>query len=353
MEGQGAYNRHSSRQAGRGVLGIPYLEWAAETIMPNADGEPLMMADYGSSQGRNSLLPICAAINTLRRRFGMDRPIWVVHTDLPSNDFNTLFQTLNSDPNSYLRGQSNIFASCTASSFYESVLPPVQVDLGWCASAAHWLSRIPVYIRDHFCPPGISAEVREVYHAQAASDWLKFLALRALELRPTGRLVIVLPALGEDGCFGEEPIIDAANDCLEDMVTDGVLSQSERERMVVPGYCRSRAQLLAPFEETGTFHGLTMEKCDISRIAEDAWRSYLECGDAVRLATDRAKWFRAAFVPTLATALDPSRLPTDRLAFAGALELALIRKLENALVEMPNTTAVMVVARNAETVLSS
>src|SRR5262249_18504080 len=152
----------------------------------------------------------------------------------------TLFQTLHHDANSYLKGQSNIFASGTASSFYGSVLPPQQVDLGWCASAAHWLSCIPTYIRDHFCPPGITAEVREIYHAQAASDWQKFLTLRGLELRPSGRLVIVLPALGEDGCFGEEPIIDAANDCLSDLVTDGFVLQDERERMVVPGYCRGR-----------------------------------------------------------------------------------------------------------------
>ena len=97
MEGQGAYNRHSYRQADSGAVAVPLLQQAAHLIDPAPDDQLLLIADYGSSQGRNSLGPLRAAIAVLRERFGGDRAICVAHTDLPDNDFSTLFHMLHTD----------------------------------------------------------------------------------------------------------------------------------------------------------------------------------------------------------------------------------------------------------------
>src|SRR3546814_6374884 len=73
------------------------------------DGDrPLVIVDYGCSQGRNSMAPMRAAIEALRVRTGEGRAVEVVHTDLPSNDFTYLFTTLDDDPGSYLSGQSKV-----------------------------------------------------------------------------------------------------------------------------------------------------------------------------------------------------------------------------------------------------
>ena len=80
------------------------LELAARTVALPAGSQPIVIADYGSSEGHNSLLPLGAAIAILRQRIGPDRAISVVHTDLPENDFSVLFETLNTDPNSYFIG---------------------------------------------------------------------------------------------------------------------------------------------------------------------------------------------------------------------------------------------------------
>jgi|HubBroStandDraft_3_1064219.scaffolds.fasta_scaffold487199_1 hypothetical protein len=184
MEGQGAYNRHSHRQVAGGALAVPLLERAAHAVDPGPDDRPLLIADYGSSQGRNSLRPMRAAIAVLRERFGAERPICVTHTDLPDNDFSTLFQTLQANPDSYLRDQPNVFSSAVGLSFYESVLPPAQVSR-WSSFAAMWLSRIPAYIPGHFWDQRATGAVREEFDAQAAIDWRIFLSLRARELRPT------------------------------------------------------------------------------------------------------------------------------------------------------------------------
>ena len=137
MEGGGAYNRSSSVQAAGLAPAVPWFIEAARLVPLGLPEVPLIVADYGSSQGRNSLAPLGAAIGVLRERAGADRPISVVHTDLPGNDFSALFQVLAADPDSYLRGDANIFPYAIGRSFYESLFPPDSVTLGWSSWAVH------------------------------------------------------------------------------------------------------------------------------------------------------------------------------------------------------------------------
>ena len=51
MEGKGFYNRYAAVQAGGGALALPLLEQAARLISVGAGDRPLIIADYGSSQG--------------------------------------------------------------------------------------------------------------------------------------------------------------------------------------------------------------------------------------------------------------------------------------------------------------
>src|SRR5437868_6503651 len=116
MEGGGFYNRNSDLQAAGIELALPFLAEAAGTI-PVEGQMPLVVADYGSSQGRNSMRPMRLVIETLRARIGTDRAIEVVHTDLPSNDFASLFTTLAEDGASYLAGQSGVFPCAIGRSY--------------------------------------------------------------------------------------------------------------------------------------------------------------------------------------------------------------------------------------------
>src|SRR3954447_15884245 len=102
MEGSGFYNRHSSAQAAGIDRMLSLLEQAA-TDVPVGE-EVVVLADYGASQGRNSIAPMRAAIEAVRAQRGLDKAVLVFHTDLPSNDFGSLFSVLDDDPNSYLSG---------------------------------------------------------------------------------------------------------------------------------------------------------------------------------------------------------------------------------------------------------
>src|SRR5215471_21039296 len=211
MEGGGSYNLHAKIAAGGGSLALPYLEEAARSCAIRPASDPIVVADYGSSQGKNSLAPMRAAVRCLRARAGAERPILVVHVDQHANDFNTLFDVLHRDPERYSSGDPNVFPSAIGRSFYESVFPKEHVHLAWSSYAAVWLSRIPMLIPNHFVALAASGAVREAFELQAAEDWKLFLSLRARELRAGGRLIVVLPALDDDGVAGFEHLFARAN----------------------------------------------------------------------------------------------------------------------------------------------
>ena len=83
------------------------------------------------------------AVRCVAQTLGQDRPILVYHVDRPSNDFNSLFEVLDTDPHRYGRSDPNVFPCAVGRSFYGSVLPSNSVDIGWSSYAAMWISRIP------------------------------------------------------------------------------------------------------------------------------------------------------------------------------------------------------------------
>lgn len=92
MEGKGSYNRYAKLPAGGAALALPLLEKAAQNVLLDRRDGPIVIADYGSSQGKNSLAPMDVAIHILRTRIGTSRPIMVFHVDQSKNDFNSLFE---------------------------------------------------------------------------------------------------------------------------------------------------------------------------------------------------------------------------------------------------------------------
>jgi hypothetical protein len=327
MEGKGAYNRHADIPASGGRLALPFLEKAARQVTIDPGDRPVVLADYGSSQGKNSLAPMRDAIKILRSRVGEQRPILVCHTDLPGNDFSEMFQLFENDPESYLRGEPLVFPYAIGRSFYQRVFPSEYVDLGWSSYAAVWLSHIPRQIPDHFFIPCCTGSVRQEFDRQAAQDWETFLKLRAIELRLGGRLVVALPSLEHDGSTGFAAFMDHANAELAEMVADGAISVEERGRMTIAACPRCEQDLLAPFARDGQFQGLVVEHSSTHPVPDTAWIAFVQDNDAESLARKRALFFRVIFVPSLSQALLPTRSPKERTAFADRLEEGMRRRV--------------------------
>ena len=331
MEAEGAYNRHAKLPADGAAMALPFLEKAVESVEIEPDGQSIVIADYGSSQGKNSMVPMQLAIRGLRRRIGPNRAISVFHVDQPSNDFGTLFAVLDGDPDRYVMGEPNVFPAAIGRSFYQSVLPPGSVHLGWSSYAAVWLSEIPALIPGHFFPAHSKGIVRSEFDRQGAKDWEAFLSLRAKELRPGGRLVVVLPALADDGSSGFTHVIEEANAALEEMVDDCAITAEERSRMTVGAYPRRKRDLLAPFAAEGEFQQLIVEECDMVELPDTAWTDYQRDGNKEALVAKHELFFRSIFVPSLASALARVRAGDAgaQSAFGDQLEQRLRRRLKS------------------------
>jgi hypothetical protein len=342
MEGKGAYNRNAAIPASGGALAIPLLEKAAQQISLDSGDRPIVIADYGSSQGKNSLAPMRAAIAALRLRAGRQRPIFVCHTDLPANDFSEMFALLESDPESYLQGEPQVFPYAIGRSFYRTLFPPGHVNLGWSSYAAVWLSQIPLQIPDHFFIPCSTGAVRAEFDRQAVRDWETFLGLRAAELRAGGRLVVALPALDHDGTIGFASMMNHANAELFDLVAAGAITADERGRMTIAACPRREKDLLAPFARDGMFHGLAVEHSSTLSVPDVAWIEFQQDRDAPAFARKRAAFFRAVFVPSMSQALASTRGAAERQMFADRLENGVQRRIAANPASLENMVGIIV-----------
>jgi hypothetical protein len=305
MEGGGFYNRNSSLQAVGIRLALPL--WKKTAAAVDVGEEPLLIVDYGSSQGRNSMVPIRAAIEAVRARAGSSKPTQVVHTDLPSNDFVSLFRALHDDPESYLVGTTDIFPAAIGRSYFEALLPPGQVHLGWNSWTLHWMSQKPVYVPDHALArlSGVAA-VRAAAEERLADDWKRFLVARSSELRKGGKLMcLILIRVGERA--GSDWLVSNLWDSVVDMGRRGLLSDREQLGITIPTGQRSITEIRAPFANGRRVAGLELEREEIVQVPDPFWDEFERTNNAEQLGRSWANTARAIFGPTIVGALDPGR----------------------------------------------
>ena len=293
--GHGVYGRHSLAQHSAGGFGLPGLERAARAAARARGADPVVVADLGAAGGRNELQPMTVAIETLRDA-GVTAPITVVHTDIPTNDFSALFETVEHDPDTYLR-LDDVYTLAAGRSFYGRIFPSESLTLAWSAIAVHWISRVPMPIHGHVYSPFATGEVRDAFREQSAADWRVFLESRAAELRPGAEMVVVGGANQDDGRSGAEALMDALDAAIRAEVASGALTQDEYDRMSIPTWNRTLAEFTAPFQ--GDALGLTLLESELD-FAPDAYlAAYREDHDAQKFGTAVSGFLRAFTEPSL------------------------------------------------------
>jgi len=349
MEGGGNYNRSSGVQASDLDRALARWVQAARNVPLAPSPEPILLADYGSSQGRNSLAPMKAAIGVLRARLAPGRPICVTHTDLPGNDFAALFQTLEGDAGSYLASDPAVYASAVGRSFYQPILPPASVSLGWSSWAVQWLSRAPAPVPDHVQVAYSSdLAIRQAFVRQAAQDWRDFLAARSAELRPGGRLVLLTMACDEAGDFGYRSLLQALVDEIRGMVDAGEVRPAEWARMSIPTVGRSRDDWLEPFAASGSFEGLVLAHFELFDGHDPFWDRLQSGGDARAFGANWAAFSRASVFPTLAAALEEEPdVTARRLRFIDRLEAGVAKRMAAAPERLQVPLALLEIAKPA------
>jgi len=144
-----------------------------------------------------------------------------------------------------------------AGSFYGLLLPPGTVHLATCFNAIQWLDQLPAvpmphsvaYRRPHPPRPGVtvSPEATAAFTRQAEQDLVRFLECRARELVPGGKLLLASPGDTDHARVGDG-LSDILNDTCLDLIAAGRLEREQYERLTMPCYFRTVAELLAPLE---------------------------------------------------------------------------------------------------------
>jgi hypothetical protein len=254
MKGAGYYDQHSTAQ----LFSIQALrDWVDDAVadLPLPDpAQPVTVLDLGSSEGGNAVHLMGAIVAGLRRRTG--QPLQTIYSDLASNDFNRLFANLEEARRAGLFPEG-VYPGAVGGSFYGPLLPTGTVHLATSFNAIQWLDRLPTvplpdsvgYRRPHPARHGlaVSHEATAAFTRQAEQDLVRFLECRARELVPGGKLLLASPGDTDQARVGDG-LIDVLNDACLDLVAAGRLERGQYERLTLPVYCRTVAELLAPLE---------------------------------------------------------------------------------------------------------
>ena len=253
MVGGGFYNSNSAPQMSAIDHVIPWLEEAVGGISFNDGAGALGLADFGCSEGRNSISVMRTLIPLLRRR--TDRYIQTIHCDLPTNDFSSLFVELRPDGRSVFG--DGVSSCAVGGSMYDSVVPPNCLYIATSFNAIGFLSRRPIdRLPGYILPNGpsrirgvgtVSEAERTVFAEQASRDIEFFLRARAIELVPGGKLLLQVFGRSDAKrcCDG---VYDVLNDAVLEVLNHGMIDRAAYDAYYQPIYFRTLDELTEPVE---------------------------------------------------------------------------------------------------------
>jgi gibberellin A4 carboxyl methyltransferase len=253
MVGGGFYNRHSAPQMSAIDHVMPWLEDAIGGVSFDDGAGTLGLADFGCSEGRNSIAVMRRLIPLMRRRTG--RHIQTIHCDLPTNDFSSLFVGLRPDGRSVFGDK--VSSCAVGGSMYDSVVPPNCLHIATSFNAIGFLGRRPIdRLPGYILPNGpsrirgvgtVSEAEQTVFAEQASRDIESFLRARAAELVPGGKLL--LQAFGNaDAKRCCDGVYDVLNDAVLEVLNHGMIDRAAYDAYYQPVYFRTLDELTKPVE---------------------------------------------------------------------------------------------------------
>lgn len=251
MRGAGYY---SQRTAGAKIAidaTQPLMEKALREI-PKLQN--LRMADYGSADGGTSQEMWCNLIKKLRKN-NDNREIEILYTDLASNDFSTLFRTMQGmQGNHKIAFQnkfSNVFIHGCGTGFHQKLMTRGSLSLGFSATAMHYVSEKPCQIENHVHMVGASEKEKFQFEKQALKDWESILLSRSEELISGGRFICLNFGIDEKGRYlgntGGHSMFDKFTFHWKALRDKGEISDYEFKAATFAQHYRTVSEFCKPF----------------------------------------------------------------------------------------------------------
>ncbi|KAI9125164.1 hypothetical protein K1719_003780 [Acacia pycnantha] len=161
---------------------------------------PPLIADLGCSSGPNTLFVIHDLIETVEkicRDLTHEPPEYMIFlNDLPSNDFNTIFMSLESFKQKLSNNNGPCYITGVPCSFYGRIFPSKSLHFVHSSYSLHWMSQVPEGLENNkgnVCVTCTSPlNVCNAYYHQFQRDFSLFLKCRAQELVKGGHMVLTL-----------------------------------------------------------------------------------------------------------------------------------------------------------------
>ncbi len=232
----------------------------------------IYFADYGSADGGTSQEMWYMLIKKLRQMNDY-RQITILYTDLASNDFSTLFKTMqgmNENVNfAYQKHFENVFVHGCGTGFHSQIMPSNTLSLGFSATAMHYVSQKPCQIKNHVHMVKSTNSEKLKFIKQAEKDWKKILTCRSKELKKGAKFICLNFGIDENGMYlgntGGHSMFDKFNEHWQRLREEKVISQDEYEKATFAQHYRTLEEFKKPFIDEKTINnklGLKLISCD-------------------------------------------------------------------------------------------
>ena len=276
---------------------------------------PFTVADSGCADGGTSINLMGTVLREVRRR-APSRPIQMVYTDLPRNDFSQVFRNIHgeTDVDTYIDDFENLYVFASGTSFHQPMFPPGSLNLGFSATASHYISEKPCTIEDHIHMVGAEGLERKAYVEQGRVDWESMLTNRARDLAVGGKLALFNFGIDEEGRYlgstGGVSMFDTFNEIWLKFRDNGTITADEYRNTNFPQSYRTVEQFTAPFlsEDNPVYRaGLRMEHAE-TRVVKCPYEvDFRAHGDAAKFAREYIPTLRSWAETTFAAGLSEER----------------------------------------------
>ncbi|XP_060211369.1 indole-3-acetate O-methyltransferase 1-like [Lycium barbarum] len=278
-KGEASYVNNSQAQGQHARSMLHLLKETLDGVQLSPTDIAFVMVDLGCSCGSNTVYIIDVIVQHMSKRYeaiGQQPPEFsAFFADLPSNDFNTLFQLLPPLANNgcgsmeeCLASNSNrsYFAAGVPGSFYRRLFPARSVDVFYSAFSLHWLSQVPDVVLDkrsvayndgRIYIHGANEITANAYKNQFQSDLAGFLGARAKEIKRGGSMFLVcLGRISVDPTDqGGAGLLFGTHfqDAWDDLVQEGLITSEKRDSFNIPVYAPSIQDFKEVVEANGSF----------------------------------------------------------------------------------------------------
>ena len=299
MSGGGLYSLATTGAKDVIDAATPLVLDAINALPEESFRQGFTISDMGCADAGTSLSMIGKAIDVVSKR-APSTAVTIVYTDQPRNDFNALMTNVYGlGPfETYLDNRDNVYPLVSGTSFYRQIIPSNSLNLGFSATAMHWLSNKVCNISNHVQAVGASGTELKAFQDQARSDWRKILLNRASELKPGGKLVLINFATDNEGRYlgntGGVNMFDTFNQIWVAFLDQKRISREEYENMTLPQYYNSIEEFSAPLvkpDEAVYKAGLRLDHIDTRIVKCPFAEDFRKHGDADK--------FAEAYIPTI------------------------------------------------------